>query len=149
MTKVRLSKALPAVSVWVVERWEKRSKHWIPCRSHVGHGAEGQAMDDITSNPEWRLRARRYIPMAVARKLSQVKKTVLAPAAKEMLPLKKDGLYLLKTGEKAIFKHIGLTGAAVFSPPGEPSFEDCFILREPASRIAKYLRQATREERGY
>ena len=60
--------------------------------------------------------------------------------------LKKDGLYLLEGGEKAVFKFVGQTGLPIFMPPGEPSFQDCFAMTKP-ERIVKYLRQATKEER--
>src|SRR3990172_1066249 len=56
--------------------------------------------------------------------------------------LVRNGLYLLKTGEKVVFKHIGGTGLPIFMPVGEPSFQDCFAVTKP-ELIVKYLRPAT------
>lgn len=62
--------------------------------------------------------------------------------------LQRGGVYLLISGEEVVFKHISQTGAVVCMPIGEPSFEDCFILKEPKKYIEKYVRPSTPFERG-
>ncbi len=60
--------------------------------------------------------------------------------------LKREAVYLDKFGKEIVFKHISQTGAAVFQPPGEPSFQDCFILKDVTN--LKFVRIATQEDLG-
>lgn len=62
-----------------------------------------------------------------------------------------DNVYQLrnkKTGKKeeAVFQHIGETGWAIFNPPGEPSFQDCFGLKNFDDWEISWLRVANRED---
>lgn len=61
--------------------------------------------------------------------------------------LRPGGLYRLKSGENAVFRHVGGTGCAIFMPPGEPSFQDCFSIKDQ-EQIKGFLRMATKKELG-
>ena len=60
--------------------------------------------------------------------------------------LKPSYVYLIK-GEEVVFKYVGSTGKAIFMPPGEPSFQDCFCYNDQDLIEAVEVRPATKEER--
>lgn len=65
-----------------------------------------------------------------------------------MLGLQKECVYRLKSGEQAVFKWWGETGKPVFHPPGEPSFQDVFILDDWQEHVTEFVRRATDADLG-
>lgn len=91
--------------------------------------------ESIVQPPKIEEEMRRVISMIPRRTMT---KTDLKPSC----------VYLTKQGEEIVFKHFGQTGEPVFQPVGEPSFQDCFILKNLESNLVKYVRVATADDLG-
>jgi hypothetical protein len=63
--------------------------------------------------------------------------------------LKPDSVYSIDDKELAVFKHLGQTGMPIFQPLGEPSFQDCFGLKDLSKHALVFIRKATSSDLGY
>lgn len=65
-----------------------------------------------------------------------------------MIELRNGYVYRLKSGDLAVFKWWGQTGKPVFHPPGEPSFQDVFILNNWQEQVVRFVRVGTNDDLG-